>query len=402
MSTGDLNLYIRGKQEVRRKTADARFTKDGFDEWAESTRPAREGQLEKEPAEEQMESYGGALTLPKAKRMLRRVGRVGGDIKTDILKLVPEELKKSILTAVARAKQVVDVYRNISARIDDGIEEIQAEVVENPSMGEKVRGVAEKLVAKFKEIKQYKDELDRIATMLEKVGMGGAMHGGDLASTAKAVVDKVKEYGSKLLDIVKFFYSNAPGIKYILKLKALNPPEFKLGEEILKYTEPLFTLAGAGAGRVGGGRHCGCSDDESEEHCPEPSMQPMVVVRKVGGRKVGGAKAKPSSAAVDEMEAKLRAALNDSKVGGRRKVSVAPSDEHDAMLVPMGGRKVGGRRPRDESEVMAQIGGRKVGGKVGGKKPSARGAIVKKVMKEKGLSLPQASKYVKDHGLYKA
>jgi hypothetical protein len=39
----------------------------------------------------------------------------------------------------------------------------------------------------------------------------------------------------------------------------------------------------------------------------------------------------------------------------------------------------------------------------GGRKkraPSARGAIVKKVMNEKGLSLPQASKYVKDHGLY--
>ena len=36
----------------------------------------------------------------------------------------------------------------------------------------------------------------------------------------------------------------------------------------------------------------------------------------------------------------------------------------------------------------------------GKKKSSARGAIVKKVMREKGLSLPQASKYVKEHGLY--
>jgi hypothetical protein len=34
------------------------------------------------------------------------------------------------------------------------------------------------------------------------------------------------------------------------------------------------------------------------------------------------------------------------------------------------------------------------------KKSGDRGAIVKKVMKEKGLNLPQASKYVKDHGLY--
>jgi hypothetical protein len=34
------------------------------------------------------------------------------------------------------------------------------------------------------------------------------------------------------------------------------------------------------------------------------------------------------------------------------------------------------------------------------KKSGDRGAIVKKIMKEKGLNLPQASKYVKDHGLY--
>jgi len=36
---------------------------------------------------------------------------------------------------------------------------------------------------------------------------------------------------------------------------------------------------------------------------------------------------------------------------------------------------------------------------VGADKRRARGEIVKKIMKEKGLSLPQASKYVKEHGL---
>jgi hypothetical protein len=36
----------------------------------------------------------------------------------------------------------------------------------------------------------------------------------------------------------------------------------------------------------------------------------------------------------------------------------------------------------------------------GAKKPSLRGAIVKQVMKEQGLSLPMASKYVKEHNLY--
>ena len=41
---------------------------------------------------------------------------------------------------------------------------------------------------------------------------------------------------------------------------------------------------------------------------------------------------------------------------------------------------------------------KKMGGKV--KKPNARAAIVKKVMKQHGLSLPQAFSFVKAHGLY--
>jgi hypothetical protein len=36
----------------------------------------------------------------------------------------------------------------------------------------------------------------------------------------------------------------------------------------------------------------------------------------------------------------------------------------------------------------------------GGRAPSARNMIVQKIMRERGLSLPMASKYVKEHGLY--
>jgi hypothetical protein len=44
----------------------------------------------------------------------------------------------------------------------------------------------------------------------------------------------------------------------------------------------------------------------------------------------------------------------------------------------------------------------KMGEKEGsGSKRSARAAIVKRIMKEKGLSLPAASSYVKANGLYK-
>ena len=40
-------------------------------------------------------------------------------------------------------------------------------------------------------------------------------------------------------------------------------------------------------------------------------------------------------------------------------------------------------------------------GESGGRRPNARAQIVKKVMSSKGLSMCAASKYVKDHGLYK-
>ena len=50
--------------------------------------------------------------------------------------------------------------------------------------------------------------------------------------------------------------------------------------------------------------------------------------------------------------------------------------------------------------ASAVDGGLKGLGRTRGGGRGARGAIVSKVMKEKGLSLPQASKYVKDHNLY--
>lgn len=69
-----------------------------------------------------------------------------------------------------------------------------------------------------------------------------------------------------------------------------------------------------------------------------------------------------------------------------------------------GGRKVKGMfgeeyevddEPRSPMQMMANVAHRK-----GGRAPSARNLIVKKVMAEHGLSLPQASKYVKEHNLY--
>ena len=52
-------------------------------------------------------------------------------------------------------------------------------------------------------------------------------------------------------------------------------------------------------------------------------------------------------------------------------------------------------------EVYKQVRGKgSARGSANGKKPNARAMIVKKIMNEKGLKLIEASKYVKEHGLY--
>jgi hypothetical protein len=56
-----------------------------------------------------------------------------------------------------------------------------------------------------------------------------------------------------------------------------------------------------------------------------------------------------------------------------------------------------GRRPSPKSPTGS---GKKKGGAKAGDKRSARAAVVKRVMAEQGLSLPMASKYVKEHGLF--
>jgi hypothetical protein len=46
-------------------------------------------------------------------------------------------------------------------------------------------------------------------------------------------------------------------------------------------------------------------------------------------------------------------------------------------------------------------GGVSGGGVSGGKRPSARNVLVRQIMKEKGMSLPQASRHIKENNLYK-
>jgi hypothetical protein len=61
------------------------------------------------------------------------------------------------------------------------------------------------------------------------------------------------------------------------------------------------------------------------------------------------------------------------------------------------GRK--GQKPKKEKAYPECVGGESIGGaRKGGRQ--AKNVIVQKIMKEKGLKLIEASKYVKAHNLY--
>jgi hypothetical protein len=73
-------------------------------------------------------------------------------------------------------------------------------------------------------------------------------------------------------------------------------------------------------------------------------------------------------------------------------------------LLSMGISGIGNvlKHPMDSLKTLGKAYGavNKIQKAVGGKKPNARAEIVKKVMREKGLKMIEASKYVKAHGLY--
>ena len=72
--SGDQSAYIRGKMAERGVSAGVSFMKDGFDKWAESTAPARAGQVEKLASEPTEVMSGGAMTVSQAKQMFKKVG----------------------------------------------------------------------------------------------------------------------------------------------------------------------------------------------------------------------------------------------------------------------------------------------------------------------------------------
>jgi hypothetical protein len=227
-----------------------------------------------------------------------------------------------------------------------------------------------------------------------RVRFGGA------ATTLEKVtawINYVKKAATDIYNYVKWFAENVIVVKEILKLDASQPE----GQQIIDALGPIWDLLGVVAGK---GRSCQCSGGKKSS-LPILDVNTMTMQR---GPKRGGMK----SLGHQQME-----------FGKTMQGDFAPMRPEEGSFYYAGepqdmGRKMGGMRyqaPPEmygtyESNYMGPSMGtapkrpgtmRVVGGaSCGGRKPSARGEIVKKVMREQGLSLPQASKYVKERGLY--
>jgi hypothetical protein len=403
MSTGDQTAYVRSKIAERGSQRGAKFMVDGFDRWAESEAPARVGQEEKIPAETQMDNYGGAMSLKKAKR-LAMIADFGMDMGKKMTG------GASLDEAKAMVSKLLNAYRGVSAWVDDFLLDLQDNVIDNPKAPSTYVKTATELKAQLEKFKVYKDILDGVASAAASVGLGKKRRGGmktvyqdgyemaipeagidyDVGSGRKRRggafdMGKIGEYIALITKWYNWFKDNAKGVRLILGLRSLNVgPGY--GNKLLALIDPILSKVGLGRR----GKSCCCESDE-EEYSGGADFT-VQQVRTVGGRKRrGGASSEVAPMYKGGAESMVR-------IGG-------PSDRYIKGREPAGMR-IGGAE-LFEAFTKKKGGAERIGaervygmGPSGGRKPSARGAIVRKVMQEQGLSLPQASKYVKEQGLY--
>lgn len=468
--SGDQTSYIRAKM-AERGQAVATFMKDGFTKWAESEAPAREGQMEKTPANVQMASTGGAMSVAKAKRLCKSLGYTGGyRVPTTSIGVrrggrsilgiqIPDEVEKYI----GYAEKFADLVDKVSARLPAIKEDLEDNVIDNnddPSIGPKDKEVARELLKILQAATAYVTTIKRIVDIARDiaklVGSGSGIRGGATAvETLTKMINNIKRFGKILADWVGKFVKYKNFIRPMLNLRSLQPE----GKLLLERIDPLLQLIGAGRGAKcscptkRGGRSITDAVMESVQQpygtttygIAKPSygqmqpdygvqqrnigmfgedwgpsygvkqpdygvmqpdgmfgeMGPSYGVKQSEGMMMGG----PSPMSQSRLEQKEAAAQKkkqaridqESKRQAEALENVRSQTAQSVGDVQKDFFRVKGGRYSSKPPTHSYKGGATT---CGGKKPSARGAIVKKVMREQGLSLPQASKYVKEHGLY--
>jgi hypothetical protein len=447
--SGDQTSYIRAKM-AERGQATATFMKDGFTKWAESETPAREGQMEKIPAEVQMANTGGAMTLAQVKQYAKSLGRDVGGVRTSTLSVgtkrggrsvlgieIPEQVEKYI----GYAEKFVELVDKVASRLPAIKEDLTDNVIDNnadPSIGPEDKKVAKELLGILQAATGYITTIKRITDTAKQiaklVGSGSGIRGGATAvDRLTEMIKTIKKYGEILAKWVSTFSKYKNFIRPMLNLRSLQPE----GKILLERIDPLLQLVGGS-----GGARCCCAPrrrggqsplDAAQASLqtiygrqgvmqPDNEMQPYYgpqsygVMQPYGPQSYGmvpmdqeiSTKQKIAMENKEKRRAEKQAAMEEKEkrqaealANVQRQNAQSVSDVQRDFFRLKGGRnryavEYGRTHPPSAIDLTNRGGATTCGGK----KPSARGAIVKKVMRELGLSLPQASKYVKDNNLY--
>ena len=459
MSTGDQSQYIRGKIAERGSQRGAHFMTDGFDRWAESSTPARAGQMEKIPAETQMENYGGAMTLSKAKRLQAMMGG-----KSITVAGIPIEVPQYIEDGINVAKKMSVVVDWTVQKLPGFIEDLTDNVIDKPGdYAPEIIADAKQLLGILQGLRGWVDGVKYILDIAKSLGGafgmgrrgGKRLVGGDWTST----FESAKKTVESLIEWYNWLKQKAAFLRAILALESVKEAG---GDQLLAKLDPILSAIGMGRR---GSKKC-CCDDEYEGGAqmvnyiapPMRKAPPMMggPVSRGGMQMVnysppmrkGPPMMSGQNMARGGAQAYIGTDYNPPPMMSGQNMASGPISKGSpsglfkppSMSGPISGRVVGGASgnltklksllrnppripgvpkrggmsalekveymsPEDKKYMMAAERRKSQsvgmgGASCGGRKPSARGEIVKKVMREQGLSLPQASKYVKEQGLY--
>lgn len=385
----DDTLYLRGKRQERGDYK-AKFMTDGFDRWAETSAPARVGQVEKEPSDEvnttmsgnalynhmcknhmkggvygysgnpyiQPEMDMGYMDMPyyyddvegdglfsalgKAAKGIGRVGSKVARTAAKAAKAAVKTVKYASKVGKKYVKKAKDFYKKNKKEIDATVKGIKDVADATGLTGLALRKATE--FAKEKglipeppeEVEEAAEEIadDEIEEEIEggtRERSEGHFTGGSREQIMEAMGDMLSRGGATTLYPIGYEMYGVPKMPYgvggIVPMDMYGNPTKK------PYGKPTKIPYGAGG---------------AAKKKPLPSAPPAAPKPKI-----------------DRVEA-LRAAKEAYEAAAKA-----------ARAAPV----AGGRKPS-------------------GRAPSARAAIVKQVMAERGVSLPQASRIVKEEGLY--
>lgn len=369
MSTGDSTQYIRRKLEERKHTTNKsmRFMRDGFDQWAESNTPARQGQIEKVAAP--VMAPQGEMSVAKAKQLLSKVGNKMMD--ADYTSQGPDGMEGSgmrIGGAISIAT-ITNAYNDIRAfwsQANTMLDEI-IRVTANPP--EEVPNFA------VQWLQELSGDLADIRDGLRSVGLG-KKRGGAVS---------LANIGGQVISAFNFLRDNRADITSVLNNETVNQaitlpaPIGQLPRRILwllSYIPFLGYARPEGMGRrnkccsackMKGKKSCCCMKGSAKLGSVDESRVANISVEDVGrggfnfldkvnramsgpmtakGRRCGSAAPMDIGALVKKMDSKGRDSpmrrVDDASVRGVQHVTQPGVGSMSMMKVPM---RAGGRAP---------------------------------------------------------